>query len=321
MNQEQTASSIQLLDESKAQQLLESGVHFGQPVSKRSPSMDEYVYGVTRYGMQIIDLDQTWQQLQLAAKKIQKLTADDQNILFVGTEERAVSPLLTEYSEEHKLNYVTNRWLGGTLTNPVTRNRINHLRELESMEQTGLLDSFTPKERSFIIKKLRKLRRNLGGLKNIRGQVNALVIVDPMHELNATLEGLKRSSQITTIALADTNCNLRPEVFDVVVPCNVSSMNSLRQILDELVAAIQRGKQQAANRRTAQQQQRRQAATAQAPTRKPTVIRPLASGSNLNPGNKNPNARVAADGTTTATEAPKPNQPEQTANTKADQKS
>lgn len=241
-------TTVQDLTEDKARQLLEAGVHYGQPTSKRSPKMDEFVFGTSESGMQIIDLNLTWKQLQEAGAIIQKLSSEDKNIVFVGTNERAVSQVLQEYSEKFELHNITSRWLGGTLTNPVTRNRINYLRELEGMEQTGLMDSISAKEKSFLSKKLKKLRKNLGGLKKIKGAMHAMVIIDPVHEVNATLEALKKNRSLTIIAIADTNCNFSPEQFDVIIPCNTSSLRSLSLVMDEVVKYIQAGRQAAGQR-------------------------------------------------------------------------
>ncbi|MDJ0625610.1 MAG: 30S ribosomal protein S2 [Candidatus Caenarcaniphilales bacterium] len=238
------------LSEDKARNFLESGVHFGQPTSKRSPKMDEFVYGVNKAGMQIIDLNITWKKIQEAGKVIQKLTSEDKNIVFVGTNERAVSSVLEEYSEKFELHHIVNRWLGGTLTNPVTRNRINYLRELEGMEQSGFLDSISAKEKSFLSKKLKKLRKNLGGLKKIKGAMHAMVIVDPVHEINATLEALKKNRNLTIIAIADTNCHFSPELFDVLIPCNTNSLRSLSLVMDELMEFIKNGRQQKAQKQS-----------------------------------------------------------------------
>jgi small subunit ribosomal protein S2 len=236
--------NFQELTEEKAMQLLEAGVHFGQPTSKRSPKMDEFVYGTTKSGMQIIDLNQTWKKLQEAGQVLQKLISEDKNVVFVGTNERAVSTVLHEYSEKYDLHHIASRWLGGTLTNPVTRNRINYLRELEGMEQSGLIDSIPAKEKSFLSKKLKKLRKNLGGLKKIKGAMHAIVLIDPEYEVNATLEAFKKSKNLTIIAVADTNCHFTPENFDVIIPCNTSSLRSLKLVMDELVKYIELGKQQ-----------------------------------------------------------------------------
>lgn len=236
-------TAVQELNQEKAQEFLEAGVHFGQPTSKRSPKMDEFVYGVTQSGMQIIDLNLTWQQIQEAGAVIQKLVSEDKNIVFVGTNKRAVATVLQEFSEKYDLHHITSRWLGGTLTNPVTRNRINYLRELEGMEQSGFMESISAKEKSFLMKKLKKLRKNLGGLKKIKGAMHAMVIIDPVHEVNASLEALKKNRNLTVIAIADTNCNFSPEVFDVVIPCNTSSLRSLKLLMDCLVQYIEAGRQ------------------------------------------------------------------------------
>ncbi|MDX1921351.1 MAG: 30S ribosomal protein S2 [Candidatus Caenarcaniphilales bacterium] len=238
----------QELTEEKARLLLESGVHYGQPTSKRSPKMDEFVFGVSQNGMQIIDLNQTWLKLQEAGQLLQKLASEDKNVVFVGTNERAVSTVIQEYAEKYDLHNITSRWLGGTLTNPVTRNRINYLRELEGMEQSGLLESISAKEKSFLSKKLKKLRKNLGGLKKIKGAMHAMVIVDPVYEVNATLEALKKARNLTIIAVADTNCHFSPDLFDITIPCNTSSLRSLRVVMDELVKYIETGRQNQAQR-------------------------------------------------------------------------
>ena len=237
-------TAIKELTQEKAQALLEAGVHYGQPTSKRSPKMDDFVYGVTSSSMQIIDLNQTWQKVQEAGELIRKLMSEDKSILFVGTNERAVATVIEEYAEKYDLNFITSRWLGGTLTNPVTRNRINYLRELEGMEQSGLMESISAKEKSFLTKKLKKLKKNLGGLKKIRGAVHAIVLIDPVHELNATLEAFKKNKTMSIIALADTNCHFSPDAFDVTIPCNVSSLNSLRTIMNELMGFYEEGKKE-----------------------------------------------------------------------------
>jgi small subunit ribosomal protein S2 len=234
---------FQELDGEKAKLFLEAGVHYGQPTSKRSPKMDEFVFGVSQTGMQLIDLNLTWQKIQEVGLVLEKLVGEDKNIVFVGTNERAVSTVLQEYSEKYDLHNITSRWLGGTLTNPVTRNRINYLRELESMETTGLMESIPAKEKSFLGKKLKKLRKNLGGLKKIKGAMHAIVIIDPVHDINATLEAFKKSRNLTIIAIADTNCSFAPDTFDLIIPCNTSSLRSLRLIMDELIGFMEKGKQ------------------------------------------------------------------------------
>jgi small subunit ribosomal protein S2 len=238
-------TAIEELTEEQAKHFLEAGVHYGQPTSKRSPKMDEFVYGVTQNGMQIIDLNLTWRKIQEAGQLLQKLLSEDKNVVFVGTNERAVSTVLQEFSEKYDLHNITSRWLGGTLTNPVTRNRINYLRELEGMEQSGFLESISAKEKSFLSKKLKKLKKNLGGLTKIKGAMHCLVLIDPVHEVNATLEALKKSRNLTVVAIADTNCSFSPDLFDVIIPCNTSSLRALRLVMESLVEFMEAGKQSA----------------------------------------------------------------------------
>ncbi len=238
------------LTEEIAKRFLESGVHFGQVMKNRSPKMDEYVYGIAKNGIQIINLDEMWNCLKKAGTLLRKLSAEDKNILFVGTNKKAVSKVLEEFSESHNLNYMTNRWLGGTLTNPITRNRIGYLRELEGIEQSGLINSMTAKEKSFLNKKLKKLKKNLGGLKKIKGPIHAIVIIDPMYEINASLEAFKKSNNLSILALADTDCRFSPDEFNIVIPCNVSSICSLKEVMSILVAYIEEGRKEAAVRKS-----------------------------------------------------------------------
>lgn len=226
-----------------ARRLLESGVHFGQSISKRSPKMDRFVYGVSANGLQIIDLDQTWTELQKAGHTLEKLSGENKNILFIGTNKKSVARVINEFAQAENLNYITSRWLGGTLTNPITRNRVNYLRELEGMETSGLISSMNAKEASFINKKLKKLRKHLGGLKNIKGAIHAIVIVDPQYESNATLEALKKKGALSIIAVSDTDCSFDPQLFDHFIPCNTGSVSSMRTVMSELVGYINRGKE------------------------------------------------------------------------------
>jgi|GEM_PF-2590422 len=239
------------LTSERAKRLLEAGVHFGQQVSKRSPKMDKFVYGTAGNGLQVIDLNITWQKLRQAGSLIKKLVSNDKNILFVGTGKRVVSRVLSEYSEKYKLHHITNRWLGGTLTNPIVmRNRINYLRELEAMEKSGLMDSVSAKEKSTLNKKYRKLKKNLGGLKEVKGGIQCIVLIDPMLEANATLEAIKKKGNLSIIAIVDTDCSFPLENFDVVVPCNISSLRSLREVFEVLIEYYQAGQKASSVRKS-----------------------------------------------------------------------
>lgn len=248
-----------ILSPSQAQVLLEAGVHFGQPLSQRSPSMDKYVFGIARNGMQIIDLDKTWQQLHDVCKLLKQLSSDNKNIVFVGTNKSVVSKVLLEFAEKYNLNYINSRWLGGTLTNPITRSRINHLRELEALETGGLLELMPSKEKSFTLKKLKKLRKSFGGLKTIKGAIHCIVIIDPQHEEIATLEALKcgKSNNTKIVAITDTDCKFDSVNFSNIITANVSSIRSLRVILEEVSKPITEGRKFAAEKTRLQAEARK----------------------------------------------------------------
>lgn len=239
------------LNQEQAQELLAAGVHYGQPLSKRCPKMDKFVYGVSSNGMQIIDLDKTWAALQEAGETLKKLYSENKNVLFVGANKKAVSRIVGEFAEKHELHFVNSRWLGGTLTNPVTRNRINYLHELEGMENSGLIDSMTAKEKSAVTKRLRKLRKNLGGMKKIRGAIHAIVLIDPVYEENAVLEAFSKKNSLKILTITDTDCHFTPESFDNLIPCNVSSIQSLRKVMNELMTYVEAGRKAASEKKAA----------------------------------------------------------------------
>ena len=236
------------LGEERTKQLLQAGVHYGQPLSRRCPKMDRFVYGVTSGGIQVIDLNITWESLYKAYNLLKKLSREGKNTVFIGTNPRAISSVLSKISEEYALSHVSNRWLGGILTNPELRKRINYLRELEAMLESGLIESIaSSKEKSVLNKKLKKLRRNLGGLKNTKS-IHAIVTIDPAYEINATLEALKKKSNIFTIAVADTNCRFDPGLFDIIVPCNLSSLRSIEEIIKVLAEGVKAGREEEAEK-------------------------------------------------------------------------
>jgi len=233
------------LSEEQTKKLLEAGVHYGQPLSRRCPRMDRFVYGVTSGGIQVIDLNSTWESLTKAFDLLKKLSKENKNTVFIGTNPRAVSSVLTKLSAEYGLSHVCNRWLGGILTNPELRRRINDLRELEAMLESGFMDSIaSSKEKSVLSKKRKKLNRSLGGLKNIKSTIHGIVIIDPAYEINATLEAIKKKKNIFTIAVADTNCRFDPSLFDIIVPCNLSSLGSIEEVLRVLARAVKEGKEE-----------------------------------------------------------------------------
>ena len=212
--------------------------------------MRPYIYG-RRNLIHIIDIKETVRGLIRAQKYLTKVSSQGSLILFVGTKRQAADPI-REAAETCGMPYVTERWLGGTLTNFRTiRSRLERLEELESLRETGELDSFSKKMQSTLMREYRKIYRNLNGIRNMNRLPEALVVVDPKKEKNAVHEAHLIGAKI--VGLIDTDSD--PDVVDLPIPGNDDSIRSIRLILEYLVDAIKRGrtelpeepKQQAAN--------------------------------------------------------------------------
>lgn len=202
--------------------LLEAGAHFGHPKEKWNPKMKKYVYG-ERNGVYIIDLGKTIPLAQSAYDFLRKISSEGKSVLFVGTK-RQTQEVIKETAESCGSFHVTNRWLGGMLTNYKTITlSVDKLRKVEKMKENGDLMLLKKKERGRVEKEVEKLERNLGGLKNMRKLPGALFVVDPSHERIAILEANKLG--IPVVAIVDTNCN--PENIDYVVPGNDDAIKSI----------------------------------------------------------------------------------------------
>ncbi|SFI29019.1 30S ribosomal protein S2 [Planctomicrobium piriforme] len=217
--------------------ILEAGVHFGHKTSKWNPKMRPYIYG-KRNNIHIIDLKETIRGLVRAQKYLYKVSAQGSLILFVGTKRQAVDTV-RQAAEACGMPYCTERWLGGTLTNFRTiRSRLKRLEELESLEQSGTLATFSKKQQSRLKRELEKIRRNLGGIREMNRLPEAIVIVDPSKEKNCIREA--KLLGITTLALIDTDSD--PDTVDLPIPGNDDSIRSIRIILNYLSSSISQGR-------------------------------------------------------------------------------
>ncbi len=224
---------------SLVQDLIESGIHFGQRASNWNPKMQQYIYA-KRQGIHIIDIKETVKGLLLAKRLISRMVADGKDICFVGTKRQA-KDVLEQRVTDVKMHYVTERWLGGTLTNFRTiRSRLKRLEELEAIEQNDNFASYSKKMESQLRRELRKIRRNLEGVRHMDKLPGAMVIVDVRLEFTALREARKLG--IPTIALIDTDGD--PDQVDLPIPGNDDSMRSIDVIIRELCLAIAEGKQQ-----------------------------------------------------------------------------
>lgn len=203
--------------------LLEAGVHFGHQTKRWNPRMKPYVYGA-RNGIYIIDLQKTLQMARDAADFAKKVTTEGKKVLFVGTKKQARDIVAQEAKRADQF-CVTNRWLGGTLTNYTTiKASIDHLKKYNAMKEGGEFESLNKKHVARIEKHRSKLEKNLGGITEMRKLPGALFIIDPSKEHTAVLEA--NALGIPVIAVVDTNCD--PKGVDFVVPGNDDAIKSIR---------------------------------------------------------------------------------------------
>lgn len=219
--------------------LLEAGVHFGHQTRRWNPKMRPYIFG-ERHGIHIIDLRQTVRLLEEAEAFARDLASRGGIFIFVGTKRQAQDTIRSE-AERCGMFSVTERWLGGTLTNFVTiRQRLRYLTQLEQEVETPQFQHLPKKEQMRKLRELEKLQRVLGGLRGLNRLPDALFIVDPKREAIAVAEAQRLG--ITTIAMVDTNCD--PDVIDYVIPANDDAIRSIRLITSRMADAIIAGRTQ-----------------------------------------------------------------------------
>jgi small subunit ribosomal protein S2 len=203
--------------------LLEAGVHFGHQTKRWNPKMKPYVYGA-RNGIYIIDLQKTLGLARDAVDFAKKVTSEGKKVLFVGTKKQA-RDIVSQEAKRADQYCVTNRWLGGTLTNYATvKASIDQLKKYNAMEESGELAAMNKKHVARITKHRDKLDKNLGGIKDMRKLPGALFIIDPSKEHTAVLEANRLG--IPVISVVDTNCD--PTGIDFVVPGNDDAIKSIR---------------------------------------------------------------------------------------------
>ncbi len=213
--------------------LLEAGVHFGHQTKRWNPKMKEYIF-TARDEIYIIDLQKTAKKIEEAYEALNKIAANDGKVLFVGTRKQA-SEAIKEEAIRSKSYYVTERWLGGTLTNFKTiRRRVKRLEEIEKMEADGTFDLLPKKEVVGLRKEYDKLNKLLCGIREMNKLPNALFIVDPSKEYNAINEA--RKLNIPVFGIVDTNCD--PDMCDYVIPGNDDAIRAVKLITGVMANAI-----------------------------------------------------------------------------------
>ena len=217
-------------------QLLETGAHFGHLTRRWNPKMKPYIF-MEKNGIHIIDLKKTQAAIDETAQLIQSIVSTGKSILFVGTKKQAKSIVANE-AKKCGSNWVSERWLGGMLTNYSTiRKSIKRMQAIDKMETDGTFDKITEKERLFRTRESEKLRRVLGGVESMHKLPGALFIVDIKKESIAVAEA--KRLKIPVFAIVDTNCD--PDLIDSIIPANDDAGRAIQLIVGIIADAVMGG--------------------------------------------------------------------------------
>jgi small subunit ribosomal protein S2 len=218
-------------------ELIDAGVQFGHRVSRWNPKMAPYILG-KRGLVHIIDIKETLKGLLRAKKLLAKVVTDGKDVLFVGTKRQA-REIVKKQAERCEMHYVSERWLGGTLTNFRTiRSRLARLEELEALDASGAMTGYSKKMESTLKRERRKIQRNLEGIRRMNRLPGALIVIDVRREHIAVKEA--RKLNIPTIALIDTDGD--PDMIDLAVPGNDDAMRAIEVIISQFADAAMEGK-------------------------------------------------------------------------------
>src|SRR6478609_939163 len=214
-------------------ELVDAGVHFGHRVSRWNPKMEPYIHD-KRNMIHIIDVRETIKGLLRARKFLQNIVSSGKDVLFVGTKRQA-RHAVEEEARRAGMHYVSERWLGGTLTNFRTiRARLNRLEELEKLWATGQIETYSKKMKSTLQREMDKIKTNLEGIRKMERVPGLMVIIDTRREHIAVKEAKKLG--VKTIALIDTDSD--PDLIDLPIPGNDDAMKAIEIILHQLADAI-----------------------------------------------------------------------------------
>ncbi|GAB1401574.1 30S ribosomal protein S2 [Elusimicrobiota bacterium] len=217
--------------------LLESGVHFGHQTRRWNPKMGKFIFG-SRNKIHIIDLQKTLKELKKIYKVVRDFSAEGKEFLFVGTKKQAQEPIKEEALRCNSY-FVSDRWLGGTLTNYDTlKKSIARLKELDAMKENGIFKVLSKKEQSQKEKERIKLEKSLEGLKNMSKLPDVMFIIDPVEEATALAEARKLG--IPVVAVCDTNCD--PDLIDYPVPGNDDAIRAVKLFCSVIADAVLEGK-------------------------------------------------------------------------------
>ncbi len=223
-------------------ELLEAGVHYGHQKAKWNPKMRQYIF-MEKKGIHIIDLNRTSENLERTANAMKQIAKSGKKILFVATKKQA-KDIVAEAARSVNMPYITERWLGGMMTNFSTiRKSVKKMNNIEKILADGSLSSITKKEKLTLSRERNKLQRVLGGIANINRLPSAIFVVDIVHEHIAIAEAKKLG--LKTFAMVDTNSN--PFKVDFPIPSNDDAAKSVKLITDYLTSKIKEGLEERKN--------------------------------------------------------------------------
>ena len=220
-----------------ARELISAGVHFGHGVSRWNPKMAPFIY-TKRGNIHIIDVKKTLAGLLIAKQLLMRVVASGKDVVFVGTKRQA-QKTVEAAAKKCGMHYVSQRWLGGTLTNFRTiRSRLQRLEQLEAMAESGALEKESKKQASRLKRQMRKIKANLEGIRRMSQIPGAMVVVDAKKEHLALREAAKLG--IPTVGIIDTDSN--PDTLDVAIPANDDSIRAVDLMINELADAVAAGR-------------------------------------------------------------------------------
>ncbi len=218
-------------------EMLQAGVHFGHQTSRWHPKMKDFIY-TDRNNIHVIDLEKTQAQLESVLPEIKKMAAEGKQILFVSTKPQA-REVVKAAAIECGMPFLTDRWLGGMLTNfGEIKKLVKKYNTLKEEQATGELEKYTKKEQLDIAKELEKMDIYLGGLAKLEKMPDALFLPSMQREKTAVMEANRM--HVPIIAVCDTNAN--PEKADLVIPANDDAVNSIKMIVNLVAQAVKEGK-------------------------------------------------------------------------------
>ncbi len=230
---EETVTETKVEPKSQTEEMLKAGLHFGHKTSKTHPKMKPYISGM-RNTIHLIDVEKTQEKLDAALAFLKELKSEQKVVLLVGTKIQ-IRTFIVETAKELSLPYVSERWIGGTLTNFETiQKRSEFLKELEAKRTEGELEKYTKKERLQFDRKIADLESKFGGIKKLEKVPNAIFVFD-IDENRLAVNEAKRMG-IPVIGIVDTNIN--PEDIDYPIPANDDAVSSVRYILNKVIETL-----------------------------------------------------------------------------------